>query len=47
VRKPKGKRPFVRLRFRWKDNTEMDLQEVRWVDLNWIDLSEGTGGGLL
>ena len=28
VGKPEGKRPFGRLRRRWKDNTKTDLQEL-------------------
>jgi hypothetical protein len=28
VRKPEGKRPLVRPRGKWKDNIEMDRQEV-------------------
>ena len=30
VEKPYGKSPFGRLRHRWEDNIEMDLQEVGW-----------------
>jgi hypothetical protein len=30
VGKPKGKRPFGRLRHRWEDNTRMDLREALW-----------------
>jgi len=26
--------------FRWEDNIEMDLQDVRWLDMNWIDLAQ-------
>jgi len=28
VGKPEGKRPFVRLRYRWENNITMDHQEV-------------------
>jgi hypothetical protein len=28
VGKPEGKKPLGRLRYRWKDNIKMDLQEV-------------------
>ena len=41
VEKPEGKRPFGRLRRRWDDNIKMDLQEVRFGDINWIDLAQG------
>jgi len=36
--KPEGKRPFVRPRCRWEDNFKMDLQEVGWGNMDWIDL---------
>ena len=39
VGKPEGKRPLGKLRCRWEDNIEMDLQEVRWGDMDWIDLA--------
>jgi len=45
VWKPEGKRPLVRPRRRWEDNTEMVLQEVRlgaWTGLIWIRI--GTVG---
>jgi len=28
IGKPEGKRPFGRLRRRWKDNIRMDLREI-------------------
>jgi hypothetical protein len=40
VGKPEGKRPLVRPRRRWVDNTRMDLGEVGWGDVNWIDLAQ-------
>ena len=39
VGRPVGKRPFGRHKQRWEDETEVDLQEVRWRD--WIDLAQG------
>jgi hypothetical protein len=30
VRKPEGKRPLGRLRYRWEDNIRMDLRETGW-----------------
>jgi hypothetical protein len=39
VGKPEGKRPLERLRCGWEDNIKMDLQEVGWGDMDWIDLS--------
>jgi len=38
VGKPEGKRPLGRHRRRWEDNIEMDLQEVRCGDMDWIEL---------
>ena len=40
VGKPKGKKPFGRPRYRWEDSFEMDLQEVAWRDMDWIDLAQ-------
>jgi hypothetical protein len=40
VGKPEGKRPLGRLRHRWVDNIKMDLQEVGWGGMNWIDLAQ-------
>jgi hypothetical protein len=39
VGKPERKIPLERLWCRWEDNIEMDLQEVRWGCMNWIDLA--------
>jgi hypothetical protein len=39
VEKPEGKRPLGRLGHRWEDNNK-NLQEVRWVDLDLIDLAK-------
>ena len=38
--KPEGKRSHGRLRRGWEDNIKMDLQEVRWGDMDWIDLAQ-------
>jgi hypothetical protein len=40
VGKPEGKRPLRRQRRRWVDNIRMDLGEVGWGDVDWIDLAE-------
>jgi hypothetical protein len=40
VGKPEGKRPLGRPRRRWVDNIGMDLGEVGWVDVDWIDLAQ-------
>jgi hypothetical protein len=38
VGKPNGKRPLGRPRRRWVDNLKMDLREMGWYGINWIDL---------
>jgi hypothetical protein len=38
VGKPEGKRSLERPRYRWGDNIEMDLRELVWCGINWIDL---------
>jgi hypothetical protein len=40
VRKPEGKRPLGRPRRRWVDNIKMDLREVGWDGMDWIDLAQ-------
>jgi hypothetical protein len=39
VGKPEGKRPLGRPRRRWVDNIKMDLREVGWDGMDWIDLA--------
>ena len=41
VGRREGKRPLERPRCRWEDNIKMDLQEVGWGGMDWIDLAEG------
>jgi hypothetical protein len=40
VGKPEGKRPLGRQRRRWVDNVKMDLREIAWGGLGWIDLAQ-------
>ena len=40
VGKPEGKRPLVRPRRRWEDNTKMYLQEVGCGGMDWMDLAQ-------
>jgi hypothetical protein len=40
VGKPDGKRPLGRPRHRWVDNIEMDLREIGWDDVDWIDTAQ-------
>jgi hypothetical protein len=37
---PEGKRRFGKPRRRWEDNIKMDLREVGWRGMNWIDLAQ-------
>jgi hypothetical protein len=39
VGKPERKRPLGRPRRRWMDNIEMDLREIGWNGMDWIDLA--------
>jgi hypothetical protein len=40
VGKPEGKRPLGRPRRRGVDNIKMDLREIGWDDVDWIDLAQ-------
>jgi hypothetical protein len=41
VGKPEGKRSLGRLRHRWVDNIKMDLREIEWSGMDWINLAQG------
>ena len=40
MEKPEGKRPLVRSRRRWEGNIKMDLMEVVYGGMDWIELSQ-------
>jgi hypothetical protein len=40
VRKPEGKRSLGRRRHRWVDNIKIDLREIGWDGMDWIDLAQ-------
>jgi hypothetical protein len=40
VGRPEGRRPLGRPRRRWEDNIKIDLREVGWVGMNWIELAQ-------
>jgi hypothetical protein len=40
VGKPEGKRPLGRSRHKGVDNIKMDLREIGWGVMNWIDLTQ-------
>jgi hypothetical protein len=41
VGKPEGKRPLGRPRRKWVDTIKMDLREIGWDGMDWIDLAQG------
>jgi hypothetical protein len=38
--KPDEKRKLGRPRRRWEDNIKMNIQEVRWWGIYWIDMAQ-------
>jgi hypothetical protein len=40
VGKHEGKRPLGRPSHRWEDNFKIDLQEVGWGEMDWINLAQ-------
>jgi hypothetical protein len=40
VGKPEGRRPLGRPICIWKDNIKMDLREVGWGGMDWINLAQ-------
>jgi hypothetical protein len=40
VGRPEGKRPLAGPRHRWVDNIKMDLREMDWGGVDWIDLTQ-------
>jgi hypothetical protein len=40
IGRPEGRRPLGRRRHRCQDNISMDLQEVGWEVMDWIDLAQ-------
>jgi hypothetical protein len=43
VGKPQGKRPLGRPRHRWEDGIRMDLREIGWESVEWIQLAQDRG----
>jgi hypothetical protein len=39
IGKPEGERPLGRPRRGWVDNIKMDLTEIGWDGMDWIDLA--------
>jgi hypothetical protein len=40
VGKPEGKGPLGRIRRRWVDNIKMNLREIGWDGMDWIDVAQ-------
>jgi hypothetical protein len=40
VGKPEGKRLLGSPRRRWEDNIRMNLREIGWGGMDWIDLAQ-------
>ena len=40
VGKPEGKRPLGRPSGKWEYNIKLDLKEVGWAGMDWIDLAQ-------
>jgi hypothetical protein len=40
VGNPEGKRPRGRPRLRWVDSIKMDLREIGWDGMDWINLAQ-------
>jgi len=40
VGKPKERRPLGRPRHRWENNIRMDLREVGWGCVDWMELAQ-------
>jgi hypothetical protein len=39
IGKPEGKRPLERPRHRWEDGIRMDLREIGWGSVDWIQVA--------
>jgi hypothetical protein len=40
VGKPERKRPLGGSRHRWADNIKINLREIEWDDVDWIDMAQ-------
>jgi hypothetical protein len=40
VGRPEGRRPLGRTRRRWEDNIKMDLREIEFGDVDWIQWAQ-------
>jgi hypothetical protein len=40
VGKLEGKRHLARPKHKWEDNIKMELREIGWCGMDWIDLAQ-------
>jgi hypothetical protein len=40
VGKPEGNKPLGKSRRRWVDNIKINLREIGWDNMDWIDLAQ-------
>jgi hypothetical protein len=40
VGNPEGKKPLRRPRYRWVDNNKIDLRDIGWDGMDWIDQAQ-------
>jgi hypothetical protein len=45
VRNPEGKRPLGKTRRRWVENIKIDLRDIGWDGMDWIDLAQDRDQG--
>jgi hypothetical protein len=40
IGKKEGKSPLGRPRHRWEDNIQIDIREIGWGCMDWIDMAQ-------
>jgi hypothetical protein len=40
VEKSEGKSSLGRLKYKWMDNNKIDLRNINWGGMDWIDLAQ-------
>jgi hypothetical protein len=43
---PEGMRPLGRPRRKWVDNIKINLREIGWDGMDWIDLAQELSGSI-
>jgi hypothetical protein len=41
--KPEGKRPLGRPRRRWENGIRINIREIGWKDVEWVQLAQDMG----